>query len=547
MKTHTPFLKKKKKSANISLTSLHKTFMVHYLFHFLEMLGPPPRFYSIGNLAPVPANGTSNPLRSLSRLAEEGMQQLDLNRNALAEQQLFPNNFPMGFNNDRKMAVGTKNSYVARSNAQRRMSYTPYPIFTQSPFFKSGLAGLEKSDFPSNQLPQLKAPWPVEQFGEYCAELLNRDKHYWTDEETALMLELFEENRDHFNDSKTKKTKIWNVIANIVNKKFNTNVNAEQCSQKYRNLKAEYLKVADSVSEDTGAKKFGAHFKQMKRLLEVEEKTLRSNQSYDWVVRDEILDSSEKYENTKNSNSGTNQRIGHNNNKSEGSGLTNITSEHMTTNSDTISQGKDVKTISNDTSTDDSLTIENQVDNLKVTQNLKVRADSESSGGSVTSEITNEIAGNEDDDDSEIHVIAIPTSTDDHKSISLEANNDSSTFSKETRTNNLTFYHKARQRFLEKRFFMNANDIKSNLRDAYEKDITSADDKYSNSHTVRHSIQCGSTYEDEMSSIFQEYFLSRQRELEMYEIKQKENINCMNRFIEVFRQAMIEKQTAGKF
>lgn len=510
------------------------------------MLGPPPRFYSIGNLAPVPANGTSNPLRSLSRLAEEGMQQLDLNRNALAEQQLFQNNFPIGFNNDRKMAGGTKSSYVARSNAQRRMSYTPYPIFTQSPFFKSGLVGLEKYDFVNNQLPQLKAPWPVEQFGEYCAELLNRDKHYWTDEETALMLELFEENRDHFNDSKTKKTKIWNVIANIVNKKFNTSVNAEQCSQKYRNLKAEYLKVADSVSEDTGAKKFGAHFQQMKRLLEVEEKTLRSNQNYDWVVRDEILDSSEKYENTKNNNSGTNQRIGHDNNKSEGSGLTNLTDERISTNSDNISQSSDAKAICNDTITDDSLSIENQVDESEVTQKLKVRADSESSGGSVTSEITNEIAGDDGDDDGEIHVIAIPTSTDDHKSISLEENNDSNTSSKETRTNDLTFYHKARQHFLEKQFFMNANDIKSNLRDAYEKNITSANDKYSNTHTVRHSVRCGSTYEDELSSIFQEYFLSRQRELEMYELKQKENINCMNRFIDVFRQAMIEKQTAAK-
>ena len=48
--------------------------------------------------------------------------------------------------------------------------------------------------------------------GAYCDSLLNRDKHFWTEEETDAMLELYELNSRYFNDPKTKKTKIWSNV-----------------------------------------------------------------------------------------------------------------------------------------------------------------------------------------------------------------------------------------------------------------------------------------------------------------------------------------------
>lgn len=213
---------------------------------------------------------------------------LDMNRNSLSfDRQLYEN---FGKFCQEQHNVKTH----MRNNTRNHMNYMPYPTLPFSNLYYRQMTGLDLNTgvqgFPTQQQQQQQASvasaavnqrnnmratggnWQLDQVSEYCAELLNRDKHYWTDEETTLMLELYEENRNYFNDSKTKKTKVWNVIANIINKRFNTNVNSEQCSQKYRNLKAEFLKVVDPNSADGGAKKFGRHFNQMKRLVEVEER-----------------------------------------------------------------------------------------------------------------------------------------------------------------------------------------------------------------------------------------------------------------------------------
>ena len=158
-----------------------------------------------------------------------------------------------------------------------RACYAPYPNMSPLCYKTSP----ERKDMATDRSPGLKSGlWPgMEHVGDYCAELLNRDKHYWTEEETGLMLELYEENKDYFNDNKTKKTKLWSVIANVINKRFNTSVNSEQCSQKYRNLKAEFLKISDPTSQDGGAKKYGRHFEQMKRLIDAEEKSVINKNS----------------------------------------------------------------------------------------------------------------------------------------------------------------------------------------------------------------------------------------------------------------------------
>ncbi|XP_002165799.2 uncharacterized protein LOC100202089 isoform X1 [Hydra vulgaris] len=217
------------------------------------MMGHMPRFYPSHMQMPA-AVQNNNPFRSLSRLSED--MRFDLNRNSVHDRQFYQNKLPKYYAEPK---LTNKSSQVMRNSINRSL-YSPYPPPMPPPnYFKT--SPLEQNNY--NQEPMV---------GDYCVELLNRDKHYWTDEETGLMLELYEENREYFNDSKTKKTKIWSIIADMVNKRFSTCVNAEQCSQKFRNLKAEFLKVSDPTLVDGGAKKFGRHFQQMKRLLEDEEK-----------------------------------------------------------------------------------------------------------------------------------------------------------------------------------------------------------------------------------------------------------------------------------
>ena len=212
-----------------------------------------PRFYP-SHMQMQTTVQNSNPFRSLSRLPEE--MRFDLNRNSVHDRQFYQNKLPKYYAEPK---LTNKSSHVMRNSINRSL-YSPYPPPMPPPnYFKT--SPLEQTGYN-----------PDPMVGDYCVELLNRDKHYWTDEETGLMLELYEENREYFNDSKTKKTKIWSIIADMVNKRFSTCVNAEQCSQKFRNLKAEFLKVSDPTLIDGGAKKFGRHFQQMKRLLEDEEK-----------------------------------------------------------------------------------------------------------------------------------------------------------------------------------------------------------------------------------------------------------------------------------
>lgn len=106
--------------------------------------------------------------------------------------------------------------------------------------------------------------------GAYCDSLLNRDKHFWTEEETDAMLELYELNSRYFHDPKTKKTKIWSNIAKIINMRYFTNVNAEQCSQKFRNMKAEFIKSQQqqgAPNRNSTGSKLGKHHNILKKLL----------------------------------------------------------------------------------------------------------------------------------------------------------------------------------------------------------------------------------------------------------------------------------------
>lgn len=155
-----------------------------------------------------------------------------------------------------------------------RLPFLPYPPQHPS-YYKTAMES--KPEYNQN-----KPSWPFD-VGDHCTELLNRDKHYWTEDETGLMLELYEENREYFSDARTKKTKLWSVIANMINKKFSTNVNSEQCSQKYRNMKAEYLKISDSDLQE-GEKKFGRHYHQMKRLIDSEERYVHLYEN--WLTKE---------------------------------------------------------------------------------------------------------------------------------------------------------------------------------------------------------------------------------------------------------------------
>lgn len=230
-----------------------------------------------------------NPLKRMQQQQQQadpmnpavGGMRLDMNRNSLPLDRQFYENFGK-FCQD-----NTMKSYIRNNIRSHVNNYMPYPTLPFSGLYYRQMAGLDMStgatthNFLQQQTPQTNprnglrgggGGWQFDQVTDYCTELLNRDKHYWTDDETTVMLELYEENRTYFNDTKTKKTKVWNVIANIINKRFNTNVNSEQCSQKYRNLKAEFLKVVDPNSADSGAKKFGRHFNHMKRLIDSEER-----------------------------------------------------------------------------------------------------------------------------------------------------------------------------------------------------------------------------------------------------------------------------------
>lgn len=241
------------------------------------MIGHEPRFYPRPNL---PAVHNNDPNYSLKRFVQEVNNQarFDMNRNTLPnDRQLFD---PLGkyYPDQTAMKSFMKSQLPMRNNVRSHMNYFPYPTLPFSGLYYRQMGGVDLTGFGQDRnVIRPNIDWQLDQVGEYCAELLNRDKHYWTDDETALMLELYEENRNYFNDSKTKKTKVWNVIANIINKRFNTSVNSEQCSQKYRNLKAEFLKVVDPNAVDGGAKKFGRHFVQMKRLIEAEEKNSKGN------------------------------------------------------------------------------------------------------------------------------------------------------------------------------------------------------------------------------------------------------------------------------
>lgn len=219
------------------------------------MISHTQRFFNPPGLLP-PLPYTGNPLRALTRTVDDI--HFDLNRNTLPDRQLHDNNAKLFYDFKNKNLGNIP--YIGRNNGMSRPCYTPYPNMS-SLYYKTSPDRKDMDRSPAGMKPM----WGMEHVGEYCAELLNRDKHYWTEEETGLMLELYEENKDYFNDNKTKKTKLWSVIANIINKRFSTNVNSEQCSQKYRNLKAEFLKIADPTSLDGGAKKFGRHFVQMKR------------------------------------------------------------------------------------------------------------------------------------------------------------------------------------------------------------------------------------------------------------------------------------------
>lgn len=50
-----------------------------------------------------------------------------------------------------------------------------------------------------------------------------------------------------------------------------------------------------------------------------------------------------------------------------------------------------------------------------------------------------------------------------------------------------------------------------------------------------------SSYSNELNEIFNDYFMSRGKELEIYESKERQNIVCMNKCIDVFRKIMMEK------
>ena len=219
---------------------------------------------------------------------------LDMNRNALSLDRQVYENFKFNCQQQQQQQQqqdNTMNKYMRNNVRNHVNNYLPYPT-NMSPFpgfyyrqmavpldFGGGatVPNFIPGQPPShvNQRNTTGGTWPFadSQMNDFCSDLLNRDKHYWTEDETTLMLELYEENRNYFNDTKTKKTKVWSIIANIINKRFNTNVNSEQCSQKYRNLKAEFLKVVDpNNSSESGAKKFGRHFLQMKRLIEFEDR-----------------------------------------------------------------------------------------------------------------------------------------------------------------------------------------------------------------------------------------------------------------------------------
>ena len=454
-----------------------------------------------------PSSYGGNALRSLSRMVEDV--RFDLNRNTLQDR-YFYHNKSQKYYHDLKDKNMTRPPYVIRNHIMSRMAYTPYPSVSPSTYYKA--PPTERNEYMTEQNGNIRSGYHFDHIGEYCAELLNRDKHYWTDEETGLMLELYEENRDYFTDSKTKKTKIWSVIANIVNKRFNTNVNSEQCSQKYRNLKAEFLKIADPTSFDGGARKFGRHFRQMKRLLEAEEKYLRSHQT-DWIMKEEVLETSDA-----NINSTT---------------VVNHTKLIPSSNNPLVNYNEPVEKLSPLSSGEVSST----------GSSTNTSPVSETSGN-----ITDNSTATEEDSERNISKQSLGDSSDENGEKSVVIRNTDisvNTQSSDVRSFEISTTDLPRPAIQQELSVVpdTQTQITSNLKDDDNKaniDLNNADKMKTENNEVLSEKSSESKYTQELSYVFHEYFLSRSKALEIYEHKQKENIVCMNKCIEVFRKVLHE-------
>ena len=87
------------------------------------------------------------------------------------------------------------------------------------------------------------------------------DKHVWTKEESEMLLDMYEANRDNFRNPGIRKIGVWANIAKIINLKFGSEFSAQQCHQKLRNFKNDFHKVMMLEKKDC------RHFERLHRLF----------------------------------------------------------------------------------------------------------------------------------------------------------------------------------------------------------------------------------------------------------------------------------------
>jgi hypothetical protein len=93
------------------------------------------------------------------------------------------------------------------------------------------------------------------------------DKHIWRKQEVELLLDLYEKEKEKLIDPRMRKTRIWEKIAHEISEKLSTDINACQCNQKFRNMKAEFYKVREFNSKSVQQKKTCKNFDRLERLL----------------------------------------------------------------------------------------------------------------------------------------------------------------------------------------------------------------------------------------------------------------------------------------
>lgn len=430
----------------------------------------------------------------------------DANRNTLPDRSYHHNSARYYQENNMN-----KSPYVMRNNIANGIPYSPYP--TTSPTHNY-YTSPEKNNYTDRNM--INAPyWPFAPVTDYCAELLNRDKHYWTEDETGLMLELYEENRDYFTDSRTKKTKLWGIIANMINKKFNTNVNSEQCSQKYRNMKAEYLKQSETLSPD-GEKKFGKHFIQMRRLIEAEERFYLMQEN-NWLVKD---DDNRDFQNKMENGSSPSKLSPSNNN--------NVKCEQ-----DNIQVDTDLNL--------PSMNLENINHTNKMETTEKARA--------APKEYTcNRDQGEEETGFVNLEIVdegdSFPTESVDN--VSNQSENVSNDIDEmiEAENNAIDTLIGLKQRNEQEENMIasdksrDSQNLEPNVNDNPKIASKLALPLKSQRSEVTEPIN---SFRNEVSSIFADYITKRQEMLESYELNEKENIQCMGKCVEIFYRVLKEK------